>query len=89
VPLWEETSPVPLAVRAGEELPDDHTASPDGGSGEDTNQSFSEVWLHRQKHRCSLSADHLLSPLVLLLVACLTFLLPHCPLLSLLLVLRG
>lgn len=49
VPIRAEISPVPLAVRVGEELPDEHTASPDGGSRENTNQSFSEGWLHWQK----------------------------------------
>lgn len=37
----------------------------------------------------TLPADYLLSPLVLSLAACLTFLLPHCPLLSLLHIPRG
>lgn len=79
VPIRVERSPVPLAVRAGEELPGERTASPDGGSQENTNRLFLEGWLHWEKHGHSLPADYLLSPLVLFLAACLTFLLPHCP----------
>lgn len=89
VPIRIEISPLPLAVRAGEELPDEHTASPDGGSQENSNWLFSEGWLYLQKRGHSLPADYLLSPLVLFHAACLTFLLPHRPLLSLLRTPRG